>query len=148
MTSADIKPIVVGIDGSPSAQRALGWAMDEAMIRGCAVHVINAWDYEPLADWAQTAEQAARAKSESVVDDAVRADAVGRHDFPEIVRRSLRGTAAEVLENAAQDADLLVVASHTGRRLRDIVLGSTSAHCVLHSATPVVVIPAQAAAER
>lgn len=145
MKAPDAKPIVVGVDGSPAAERALRWAMDEAMIRGCAVHVVNAWDYEPLADWAQTAEQEARARSEAVVEEALRADAVGRLDFPVIVRKSLRGTAAEVLEEAARDTDLLVVASHTGHRLRDIVLGSTSTHCVLHSVVPVVVVPAQEA---
>lgn len=143
MRSASTAPVVVGVDGSSAAERALRWAMDEAMLRRCAVHVVNAWDYEPLADRAETAEREARTRSEALVETALRSAAVGRQEFPEIVRHCRRGRAEEVLEGTARDAVLLVVGSHTGHRLRDVVLGSTSAHCVQHSAVPVVVIPAQ-----
>jgi nucleotide-binding universal stress UspA family protein len=145
MNRSGIKPIVVGVDGSPAATAALRWALDEAAVRGCAVHVVNAWDYEPLADWAETAEQRTRALSEALVEATIGEAMVGRSDSPVLVRRCLRGGAAEVLESAARDGDLLVVASHTGHRLRDVVLGSTSAHCVLHATVPVLVMPAQGA---
>lgn len=49
--------------------------------------------------------------------------------------------AAEVLEVASEGAAMLVVASHTGHPVRQIVLGSTSKHCVRHTHAPVVVIP-------
>lgn len=140
-----MKPIVVGIDGSPSAERALRWAMDEAVSRGCALHVVNVWDYEPLADWTMTTEQDVRARSEALISDALRIASVGRLEFPEIVRRSLRGVPSEVLEKESRDAALLVVASHAGHHLRKIVLGSTSTDLVRHARVPVVVIPAQEA---
>jgi nucleotide-binding universal stress UspA family protein len=136
---------VVGVDGSSAAERALGWAMDEATLRGCPVHVVNAWDYEPLADWAETGEHEARARSEALVETALRSAVVGRREFPEIVRHCLRGNADDVLEATARGAALLVVGSHAGHRLRDIVLGSTSAQCVLRSTVPVVVVPAREA---
>ncbi|WNV84802.1 universal stress protein [Umezawaea sp. Da 62-37] len=145
MNRSDTKPIVVGVDGSPAATGALRWALDEAGIRGCAVHVVNAWDYEPLTDWAETAERNARASSEALVEAAIGEAVFGRTDPPVIVRRCLRGIPAEVLESASRDADLLVVGSHTGHRLRDIVLGSTSALCVRHVTVPVVLIPARTA---
>lgn len=137
-----MKPIVVGIDGSPSAERAVRWAMDEAVTRGCALHVVNVWDYEPLADWTMTTEQDARARSEALIDDALRIASVGRLELPEIIRRSLRGVPSDVLAREAHDAELLVVASHAGHRLRKIVLGSTSTDLVRHATVPVVVIPA------
>ena len=143
MSSSDIKPIVVGVDGSPAATAALRWALDEAGIRDRPVHVVNAWDYEPLVDWDETSGQRARASSEALVEEVIGEAVIGRTESPLVVRRCLRGTAAEVLESASRDADLLVVASHTGHRLRDVVLGSTSAHCVRHATVPVVVIPAQ-----
>lgn len=41
---ASIPPrIVVGVDGSPSAARALGWARAEARRRGAHVDVVHAW---------------------------------------------------------------------------------------------------------
>ncbi|MEV1122039.1 universal stress protein, partial [Actinosynnema sp. NPDC049800] len=35
--------IVVGVDGSPVSRTALGWAVEEAKLRGCAVEAVLAW---------------------------------------------------------------------------------------------------------
>jgi len=134
-------PIVVGIDGTPVSARALQWAMDEAVVRDCPLHVVHAWNYEPLADWTQTGEAQGLSRSEALVENALRAVVAGRTDVPEVVRRSVRGDAAEVLEQQSVGAAMLVVATHTGHWLRKTVLGSTSTHCVRHSSAPVVVIP-------
>ncbi|MFD7658167.1 universal stress protein [Actinosynnema sp. NPDC059797] len=137
-------PIVVGIDGTPASERALRWAMDEALQRGAPLHVVNAYAYEPLADWTMLTEQDARARSEALVEDALREAAVGRLEFPRIIRHCVRGPAAEALEQRARGAAMLVVAAHGGSRFRQVLMGSTSAHCVRHAETPVVVLPATA----
>jgi nucleotide-binding universal stress UspA family protein len=41
--------IVVGVDGSEAAQRALGWALDEARLRQAAVVVVHAWNHRSSA---------------------------------------------------------------------------------------------------
>lgn len=135
------KPIVVGIDGTPASERALEWALDEAVVRGCPLHVVNAWTFEALTDWTETTEQRVLAESEALIDKAIQATSQQREELPEIVRKSVRGDAAETLERASEGAAMLVVASHTGHRIRQIVLGSTSMHVVRHSHAPVVVIP-------
>jgi nucleotide-binding universal stress UspA family protein len=135
------KPIVVGIDGTPASDRALEWALDEAVVRGCPLHVVHAWTFEALTDWTETTEQRVRAASEALIEKAVRTASEQRQDLPEIVRKSLRGDAAETLEKASEGAAMLVVASHTGHRIRQIVLGSTSMHVVRHAHAPIVVIP-------
>jgi len=135
------KPIVVGIDGTPASNLALEWALDEAVVRGCPLHVVHAWTFEALTDWTETTEQRVRAESEALIEKVVRAAAEKRQEMPEIVRKSLRGDAAEVLERASEGAAMLVVASHTGHRIRQIVLGSTSMHVVRHAHAPIVVIP-------
>ncbi|MEU4805156.1 universal stress protein [Actinosynnema sp. NPDC023587] len=145
MKAHDTNPIVVGIDGSPAADHALRWALDEGIIRGCPVHVVNAWDYEPLADWSQTAAKTALTRSKALVEESLRAAAVWRLDSPVIVRRSLRGDAPSVLADAARGSALLVVGSHAGHPVRDLVLGSTSTQCLLHASVPVVMIPVKAA---
>ena len=139
--STTANPVVVGVDGAEASNGALRWAMDEALVRGCPLHVVNAWDFEPLADWRETTVQQAQAESEALIGEAVRAVSAGRTELPEIVQRSLRGYAAEVLEKVSEGAALLVVASHTGHWMRQIVLGSTSMHVVRHAHSPVVVIP-------
>lgn len=136
-------PIVVGIDGTSVSERALQWAMDEALVRNCPLHVVHAWNYEPLADWTQTDAARGMSASEALVENALRAAVAGRADVPEVVRRSVRGDAAEVLEQQSVGAAMLVVATHSGHWLRKTVLGSTSTHCVRHSSAPVVVIPVQ-----
>jgi nucleotide-binding universal stress UspA family protein len=35
--------VVVGVDGSPTAQQALAWAVDEARLRAAALTAVNAW---------------------------------------------------------------------------------------------------------
>ena len=35
--------IVVGVDDSEHAQRALTWATDEARLRGARLHLVTAW---------------------------------------------------------------------------------------------------------
>jgi nucleotide-binding universal stress UspA family protein len=135
------KPIVVGVDGTPASDRALEWALEEAVVRGCPLHVVNAWNFEALTDWTETTAQRAQAESEAVIEKALQAAAARRPELPEIVRRSLRGDAAETLERASEGAAMLVVASHTGHRIRQIVLGSTSMHVVRHAHAPIVVIP-------
>ncbi|MFJ8962607.1 universal stress protein [Lentzea sp. NPDC102401] len=133
--------IVVGVDGTRASERALGWAIDEAVVRGCPLNVIHAWDYEPVADWRENTVERARRESEALIDEALRRVSAGRTELPEIIRRSQRGYAAEVLEVASEGAAMLVVASRTGHAVRQIVLGSTSLHCVRHAHVPVVVIP-------
>ena len=135
------KPIVVGVDGTPASDRALEWALEEGVVRGCPVHVVNVWNYEVLTDWTETSAQRAQAESEALIDTALRTAGAHRQEMPEIVRRSLRGDAAETLEKASEGAAMLVVASHTGHRIRQLVLGSTSMHVVRHAHAPIVVIP-------
>lgn len=135
------KPIVVGVDGTPASDRALEWALDEAVVRGCPLHVVNAWNFEALTDWTETSAQRAQSESEAVLDQALRAAGARRQEMPEVVRKSLRGDAAETLEQASEGAAMLVVASHTGHHIRQVVLGSTSMHVVRHARAPIVVIP-------
>ena len=135
------KPIVVGVDGTPASDRALDWALVEAVVRGCPLHVVHAWTFEALTDWTETTEQRVRAESEALIEKAVQKASEQRQELPEISRKSLRGDAAETLERASEGAAMLVVASHTGHRIRQIVLGSTSMHVVRHAHAPIVVIP-------
>lgn len=53
MSSKLIPPgtIVVGVDGSPSSDLALGWAVEEATRRALPLHIIHAFSYGyPMTD--------------------------------------------------------------------------------------------------
>jgi nucleotide-binding universal stress UspA family protein len=136
------KPIVVGVDGSGAAQRALDWALDEALLRGCGVRAVRAWVFEPLGDTAPTALREAEHWAAVDLAKSVAAVVADRGETPPIEQVNAEGGPAEVLIRHSEDAALLVVASHRGERLRKAVLGSVSAACVRRSTVPVVVLPA------
>lgn len=136
--------IVVGIDGSDNAARALRWAVGEARLRHAELEVVHAWHqpyaggytyeigtYDPGAF-----EEAARITLDSAVES------VDAGDLAQPVQRTLvGGSAAEVILTAAKDADLVVVGSRGRGGFAGLLLGSVSQQ-VAHQATcPVVVVP-------
>lgn len=57
-----------------------------------------------------------------------------------VIPRLREGNAAQVLLDAAADADLLVVGSRGHGGFAEALLGSVSQHCVHHATCPVVII--------
>jgi nucleotide-binding universal stress UspA family protein len=68
------------------------------------------------------------------------AQAAGPSTGVEIRTHVVRGQPAEVLLNAAKDADLLVVGSRGRGGFKGLLLGSVSTQCVHHASCPVVVV--------
>ncbi|SDM35798.1 universal stress protein [Allokutzneria albata] len=133
--------IVVGVDENESGRAALVWALEEAALRGATVLAVNAWNHEPLSDFAFTSAEAVREGSRTLLAEAV---AAAREQVPAAVAvetRSVSGSPSVRLLEAAEDAALLVVGSHRGGLLREVMLGSCAAACVRHATVPVVVIP-------
>ncbi len=47
-TKARMQEIVLGLDGSECAARALEWAIDEAKLRGARLRVVTTWHVPAL----------------------------------------------------------------------------------------------------
>jgi nucleotide-binding universal stress UspA family protein len=140
--------IVVGIDGSHHAHRALEWAMKEAAIRGApltvlAVHEVAAssWTGSPIT---LPADEPARKKVGQAAEEAVAkaASQLGESRPPSVTVRAVSGFVAEELIAASRDADLLVVGSRGGGGFGGLLMGSISNQIVHHAESPVVVVPA------
>ena len=138
--------IVVGVDGSESSQRALGWAVDEARFRRCTVEAVHVWQLPVLMGTPfgtvpidVDAEGAAAQTQLDAIVDAV--DAKGL-DAP-IERTFTTGVPARrLLEIAAErDADLVVVGSRGHGGFTGLLLGSVSQQVTHHAHCPVVVVP-------
>lgn len=138
--------MVVGMDGSEHAERALAWAIDEAKLRGARIHVVSAWHVPatvyggpgvvPTASvqieetFRKAAENAAAAAVERVRDAGVDADG-----------NVVEGQAADALIDAAAQADLLVVGSRGHGGFVGLLLGSVSGQCAHHARCPLVIVP-------
>ena len=144
---AEIKRIVVGVDGSISSRAALEWAYDEAAHHGAILTVVNAWhppslpmappyghlppeDYEsqPRTDALALLEQfTSELVPKSPAVDVRTSVAEGKH-------------AAEVLIERSEEADLLVVGSRGHGGFVGMLLGSVTQHLVAHANCPVVIV--------
>jgi nucleotide-binding universal stress UspA family protein len=143
--------IVVGVDGSTSSRAALAWAVRQADMTGAEVDAVIAWHYPvmvggvPFApigalDTADYGDFAAKVLSDAV-SEIVEPD--GRVKVSLTVRQ---GIAAQVLLEASDGADLLVVGSRGHGGFTEALLGSVSQACVHHARCPVVIIRAPARA--
>lgn len=144
MSSSAPKPqaeqrIIVGVDGSAESIDALQWAARQAQLSGATLEAVIAWQY-PMSssgyllgvreDW--------KAQSRTVIDHAV--DLAELPAELQISRRVIEGHPAQVLSEAASDADLLVVGNRGHGGFPGMLLGSVSAHVCSHAPCPVVVI--------
>ena len=141
MNSHDTGTIVVGVDGSHDADRALQWAIDEAkrhsmkmlLVHGVEIGAAAASPYGS----GMVLEQLQDAGRE-VLDAAlvhVRAQGVDVEGRMEI------GSTAHALIEASRDAAMLVVGSRGHGGFAGLLLGSVSTACVHHAHCPVVVVP-------
>jgi nucleotide-binding universal stress UspA family protein len=136
--------IVVGVDGSPSSQEALAWAIRQAKAVGATVDACTAWEYPQFygsMGWSFPDGTAA-----DLTDAAERVlhDALARAGAPEtevdVPTCVVYGTPAQVLLDAAKGAELLVVGSRGHGGFTGALLGSVGQHCVQHAPCPVVVV--------
>jgi nucleotide-binding universal stress UspA family protein len=139
--------IVVGVDGSHHAHRALEWAMKEAALRGTpltvlAVHEVAAsyWTGNPIT---LPTDEPDRQKAQQAAEEAVAkaATELGESRPRSVTVRAVSGFAAEELIAASRDADLLVVGSRGGGGFANLLVGSVSSQMVHHAECPVVVVP-------
>lgn len=145
------RSIVVGVDGSAASLQALRWAIAEAAVRGVpltAVHVyrplrasapFDAFDSIPEDQLVALEDRAGEAALRKL--DALLAD-VGGTEGVTVERRVETGTPATVLINdAADETNMLVVGSRGRGGFRGLLLGSVSQQCLHHAHGPVVVTP-------
>lgn len=132
--------IVVGYDGSPGADQAVRWAAREARARGTTLTVCLAWtpDHLQLPAGSAMNEAARRHGQEILARVLPYAEAVLG---PGRVRSDLAaGSAAHVLCERSQTADMVVVGSHGHSELPGLLLGSVPWQVAGHAAGRVVVV--------
>ncbi|GAA4039090.1 universal stress protein [Nonomuraea soli] len=133
--------VVVGVDCSDAMTKELGFAFAEAQLRGARLRAVHAWrwleaggGFMPVPDDFDDERAETRRLAETL------AGWQERHPDVEVVREVVRGHPAEVLRQAAEHADLLVVGSHGHAEFAGLVFGSVSQAMVHHAPCPLAVI--------
>ena len=133
--------IVVGVDGSNSAQRALHWAAEEAVRRGTNLVVLHAWSVPDSVRPDHLDPAMFEAAGRTILKAATAILAGQGHVTPPVRSLLIHDDAAPALLRAAQDAGLLVVGSRGRGGFVGLLLGSVSRRCVEHAPCPIAVVP-------
>ncbi len=138
-------PIVVGVDGSATARRALSWAIDEASVRGCSVVAIHTWHISATGEGYIGAHMDATSMADTAKRMLEREVARCTSGATPVERRVEVGFPAAVLVEASHTASMVVVGSRGHRTATGLLLGSVSEQVSHHASGPVVVVPPGAA---
>lgn len=136
--------VVVAVDGSETARRAVTWGIDEARRRSAGLTVLNAWQLPYVGGYLYTAAAFDRAEleraSHQVIANALEgADLSGLPGPAEWV--SVGGSPAAAILETAAGADLVVMGSRGLGGFKGLLLGSVTATVAHHAETTIVVIP-------
>jgi nucleotide-binding universal stress UspA family protein len=131
------EPIVVGVDGSQPAERALVWAADEAALHHAQLLIVHCG--EVLTRQAR-AHGDVRDYSHGVLREAV-ATAIDASDVSDISTLLRDDQPASVLVDLSENARMLVVGTHGVGRIAGVLLGSVAHRVAAHARCPVVVVP-------
>ncbi|WP_055586618.1 universal stress protein [Peterkaempfera griseoplana] len=134
-------PVIVGVDGSASAERALDWAAAEAASRGAPLRIVHAslWDrYEPDASDNPDLAQARRAVADLVrtAEDRVANRWPGLAAQADVVPNA----PVPALLEAASSASLVVVGHRGHGGFAGLLLGSVALQTAARASCPVVVV--------
>lgn len=137
--------IVVGVEGSAHAERALRWAVKEAQLIGATVEVVHGYVVRPRAGALVYDE---RESAEAVLDAVVERNraVLDRTTWTSTVVPTLWSPAGALMD-LAEGADLVVVGSRGLGGFKELLLGSTSYRTASHASAPVAVIRGDAATE-
>lgn len=145
--------VVVGVDDSKNARRALGLAMGLAAETEGELVVVNSWEvpfpYDPVAMTSagyQPQDDIFEQQSEALVAELL-ADVMDdqREDVNvEVAVVRSRSNPVNALLEASTEADVIVVGSRGRGSVRGLLLGSVSQGILHRSKIPVVVLPKHA----
>lgn len=137
--------IVVGVDGSASSKAALAWAVQQAVLTGATVEAVISWHYPtafggtPFVPLGSVMDVDFAGTAARVLSGAV-SDTVDPTNPVKVSSTVREGNAAQILLEAAEGAELLVVGSRGHGGFTEALIGSVSQNCVHHARCPVVTI--------
>jgi nucleotide-binding universal stress UspA family protein len=138
--------VVVGHDGSEPAARATRWAARLAVLLDVPLHVVRAWSLTsaPRPKTAAPGYVPPITDFEQAVREQLEAHVAGL-DLPEACQVNchvVHAAPARALLQAAERAELLVVAARGTGGFRGLMFGSTADQVTRHAPCAVTIVPA------
>ena len=138
-------PVVVGVDGSPANQPAIGYAFEAAALRRTPLLALHAWALpHPPTPRAQP-PRAAHLSGPAGEEERLLSEALAgwAERYPDVEVRQLVevGDARAELLDASKDAQLLVVGTRGRGGFAGLLLGSVSQAAIHHAHCPVAIVP-------
>ncbi|MHA6783244.1 universal stress protein [Pseudonocardia saturnea] len=144
MNTQQIRPtVVVGVDGSDSALRAVRWGAAEAGRRRALLRLVTAFGWEAdrvvHAALAQRYRHILLSRARSQLDEAAE---LAEREAPdiEVDREVVVGHPMAVLGDEARRAQLVVIGDSGLGRIDGLVVGSVAVALAAHASSPVVVV--------
>ncbi len=147
-TRPDNQPprIVVGVDGFESSEAALRWAIHQAKLTGAVVEAVTVWQVPAGSGLLAAADMPDyQDDARIVLTEAINEMCMIDTDV-EVCPRVVEGRAAQVLVDASEGAELLVLGCRGHGGLAEAPLGSVGQYCVHHASCPVVIMRGKASA--
>lgn len=142
------RTVVVGVDGSESARRAVRWAAQEAVRRGLPLRVVTAFEWvhgEPIGHVAlgRSYRDIMLGVARQQLADAVR---VAENEQPalDVQPQLVVGFPIRVLIAEAQRAELVVIGDRGLGGVTGLLIGSVAVALAAHGECPVVVVRGEA----
>lgn len=137
-------PVLVGVDGSPTSERATELAFDEASRRGVELLALHAWTDMtvlgfPSINWSPAETENIKSSEKEVLAERL---AGFQERYPDVpVRRVVvADRPAYQLLKHAESAQLVVVGSHGRGGFAGMLLGSVASAVVNAATVPVIVV--------
>ncbi len=138
-------PVVVGIDGSPAGEPAIGFAFQEADLRGTSLVAVHTWTspvaLAPVPDYSATVivEESIEQSERALLSQRLAGWSDKYPDVP-VEQVLVRDVPAKAILHHSAAAQLVVVGTRWHAALSALLMGSTSQALITHSTAPVVVV--------
>ncbi|MGW4144008.1 universal stress protein [Streptomyces mirabilis] len=138
------RTVTVGLDGSPESRAAADWAAREAKLRGLPLKLVNVWEPvpEPIAQAPLLGPETHQHWSERIPREAAE-ELRAAHPEVDVLIEHVTGRPAEVLTDAAKDAEPLVLGSRGLSGVGGFMVGSVGLAVVARAEFPVVLVRAE-----
>lgn len=135
------RPVIVAVDGSANGNRALEWAISQALMAGAPLRIVHARLYMNTIGAALSGAFEEPGLDSDPVLIRVREALHGRAGLPPIEYASYPGAPDQILPGLGEEAQLMVLGSRGRGGFASLLLGSNGIACASRAACPVVVVP-------